>query len=69
MNQNINVTQQYMNALQRSDQMIQTFAAHLSILKHQLSLYSDEHKRAHLFIKLRFELHVIITNVQSISIT
>ena len=45
------------------------FAAHLSILKHQLSLYSDEHKRAHLFIKLRSELHVIIINVQSISIT
>ena len=32
-------------------------------------MYSDEHKRAHLFIKLRFELHVIITNVQLISIT
>ncbi len=45
------------------------FATHLSTLKHQLSLYSDEHKRAHLFIKLRSELHVIITNVQSISIT
>ncbi len=41
----------------------------MSTLKHQLSLYSDEHKRAHLFIKLRFELHVIITNVQLISIT
>jgi len=41
----------------------------LNILKHQLSLYSDEHKWAHLFIKLRFELHVIITNVQLISIT
>ena len=49
--------------------MIQMFAAHLSTLKHQLSLYSDEHKRTHLFIKLRSELHVIITNVQSISIT
>ena len=49
--------------------MIQTFATHLSILKHQLSLYSYEHKRAHLFIKLRFELHMIITNVQLISIT
>ncbi len=45
------------------------FATHLSILKHQLSLYSDEHKRAHLFIKLRSELRVIITNVQLISIT
>ncbi len=41
----------------------------MSILKHQLSLYSDEHKRAHLFIKLRSELRVIITDVQSISIT
>ncbi len=69
MNWNINVTQQYVNASQRLDQMIRTFAAHLSILKHQLSLYSDEHKRAHLFIKLKSELHVIITNVQSISIT
>ncbi len=69
MNQDINVTQQYMNALQRSDQMIWTFATHLSILKHQLSLYSDEHKRAHLFIKLKSELRIIITNVQSISIT
>ncbi len=45
------------------------FAIHLSILKHQLSLYSDDHKWAHLFIKLRSELRVIITNVQSISIT
>ncbi len=45
------------------------FAVYLSILKHQLSLYSDEHKWAHLFIKLRSELHVIITNVQSIFIT
>ncbi len=44
------------------------FAAHLSTLKHQLSLYNDEHKWTHLFIKLRFELHVIITNVQLISI-
>ncbi len=69
MNQDINVTQQYVNALQRSDQMIRTFATHLSILKHQLSLYSDEHKRAHLFIKLKSELRIIITNVQSISIT
>ncbi len=69
MNQDIDVTQQYTNASQRSDQMIWTFAAHLSILKHQLSLYNDEHKRAHLFIKLRSELRVIITNVQSISIT
>ncbi len=69
MNWNINVTQQYVNASQRSDQTIWTFATHLSILKHQLSLYNDEHKWTHLFIKLRFELHVIITNVQSISIT
>ncbi len=69
MNRGIDVTQQYANASQRSDQMIRTFAAHLSTLKHQLSLYSDEHKRAHLFIKLRPELRVIITNVQSISIT
>ncbi len=69
MNWDIDVTQQYANALQCSDQMIWTFATHLSTLKHQLSLYSDEHKRAHLFIKLRSELHVIITNVQSISIT
>ncbi len=69
MNRDINVTQQYANASQRSDQMIQTFAAHLSTLKHQLLLYSDEHKRAHLFIKLRSELRVIITNVQLISIT
>ncbi len=69
MNQSINVTQQYANALQHSDQMIWTFAVYLSILKHQLSLYSDEHKWAHLFIKLRSELHVIITNVQLILIT
>ncbi len=69
MNRDINMTQQYVNASQRSDQMIWTFAAHLSTLKHQLSLYSDEHKWTHLFIKLRSELRVIITNVQSISIT
>ncbi len=69
MNRDIDVTQQYANTLQRSDQMIRTFAVHLSTLKHQLSLYNDEHKRAHLFIKLRSELRVIITNVQSISIT
>ncbi len=69
MNWDINMTQQYANALQCSDQMIRMFAAHLSILKHQLSLYSDEHKWAHLFIKLKFELRVIITNVQLISIT
>jgi len=69
MNRDISVTQQYVNALQRSDQMIWMFATYLSTLKHQLSLYSDEHKWTHLFIKLRSELHVIITNVQSISIT
>ncbi len=69
MNRDINVTQQYVNALQRSNQMIWMFATHLSTLKHQLSLYSNEHKWTHLFIKLRSELHVIITNVQSISIT
>ncbi len=69
MNWDINVTQQYANASQRLDQTIWTFAAHLSILKHQLSLYNDEHKRTHLFIKLRSELRVIITNVQLISIT
>jgi hypothetical protein len=38
----------------------------LSILKHQLWLYNDEHKWAHLFIKLKSKLHVIIINVQSI---
>ncbi len=69
MNWDIDVTQQYANASQRSDQMIWMFAAHLNILKHQLSLYSDEHKWVHLFIKLRSELRVIITNVQLISIT
>ncbi len=69
MNRDINVTQQYMNALQHLNQMIQTFATHLSTLKHQLSLYSDEYKWTHLFIKLRSELHVIITNVQLIFIT
>jgi len=69
MNQSIDVTQQYMNASQHSDQTIWMFAIYLSILKHQLSLYSDEHKWTHLFIKLRSELHVIITNVQSIFIT
>ena len=69
MNWSINVTQQYMNTLQRSDQMIQMFATHLSILKHQLLLYNDEHKWTHLFIKLRSELRVITTNVQSISVT
>ncbi len=45
------------------------FTIHLSTLKHQLSLYNDEHKWTHLFIKLKSELRVIITNVQSISIT
>ena len=69
MNRSIDVTQQYANASQHSDQTIWMFATHLSILKHQLSLYSDEHKWTHLFIKLRSELRVIITNVQSISIT
>ncbi len=69
MNWDIDVIQQYANASQRSDQIIWTFAAHLSIVKHQLSLYSDEHKRAYLFIKLRSELYVIITNMQLISIT
>ncbi len=69
MNWSIDVIQQYANTSQRSDQMIWTFATHLSTLKHQLSLYSDKHKRTHLFIKLRFELRVIITNVQLISIT
>ncbi len=44
MNQDINMTQQYANVLQRSDQMIQTFTVYLSTLKHQLLLYSDEHK-------------------------
>ncbi len=69
MNRSINVTQQYANALQRLNQMIWTFAVYLSTLKHQLSLYNDEHKWAHLFIKLRFELHVTIINVQLIFIT
>ncbi len=69
MNQSIDVTQQYVNASQHSDQMIWMFAVYLSILKHQLSLYNDEHKRTHLFIKLRSELRMIITNVQSIFIT
>ncbi len=67
--QDINVTQQYVNTLQCSNQMIQIFATHLNTLKHQLSLYSNEHKWTHLFIKLRSELHMIITNVQLISIT
>ena len=69
MNRSINMTQQYANALQHSDQMIWMFTIHLSTLKHQLSLYNDEHKWTHLFIKLKSELRVIITNVQSISIT
>ncbi len=69
MNQSIDVTQQYADTLQCSDQMIQMFTTHLNILKHQLSLYSNEHKWTHLFIKLKSELHMIFTNVQSISIT
>ncbi len=69
MNWSINMTQQYVNALQHLNQMIWMFAVYLSTLKHQLSLYSDEHKWAHLFIKLRFKLRIIITNVQLILIT
>ncbi len=69
MNQSIDVTQQYADTLQCSNQMIQMFTTHLNILKHQLSLYSNEHKWTHLFIKLKSELHMIFTNVQSISIT
>ncbi len=45
------------------------FVVYLSTLKHQLSLYSDEYKWTHLFIKLKSELRMIITNVQSISMT
>ncbi len=58
-----------MNTLKHSDQIIWTFATYLSTLKHQLSLYNDEHKWIHLFIKLRSELRMIITNVQLIFIT
>ena len=68
MNWNINVTQQYANALQHLNQIIWTFAVYLNILKHQLSLYNDEYKWIHLFIKLKFELHMINTNMQLISI-
>ncbi len=45
------------------------FVIYLSTLKHQLLLYSDKHKQTHLFIKLRFKLHVTITNVQLIFTT
>ncbi len=69
MNWSIDITQQYVNALQRLNQMIWMFAVYLSILKHQLSLYSNEHKWTHLFIKLRSELHITITNVQLIFMT
>jgi hypothetical protein len=69
MNWSIDMTQQYANTLQWLNQMIWMFAIFLSILKHQLSSYNDEHKWAHLFIKLRSELRVIIINVQSISNT
>ncbi len=69
MNWSIDMIQQYANALQHSNQLIWMFAVYLNTLKHQLSLYNDEHKWIHLFIKLRSELHVIITNVQSIFIT
>ncbi len=34
MNQDINVIQQYVNALQRSNQIIWTFAVYLNTLKH-----------------------------------
>jgi hypothetical protein len=69
MNWSINMTQQYANALQWLNQMIQTFMIFLSTLKHQLSSYNNKHKRTHLFIKLKSELCVIIINVQSISNT
>ncbi len=44
MNWSINMTQQYANALQHLNQMIWMFAVYLNTLKHQLSLYNDEHK-------------------------
>ncbi len=67
-NQDINMIQQYVNVLQHLNQIIWMFAIYLNILKHQLSLYSDEHKWTHLFIKLKSALCMIITNVQSIFI-
>jgi hypothetical protein len=66
MNWSINMIQQYVNTLQWFNQMIRMFAIFFNTLKHQLSSYNDEHKRAYLFIKLRSELRVIIINVQSI---
>ena len=65
-NRQIDVAQAYAEASQRSHQSVRTFAAYLSTLENQLPAYNEEHRRSHLFTKLRPELRIAITNVQSV---
>ena len=69
MNRDIDVTQQYVNASQFSNQTVRFFAVYLSTLKNDLLVYTNEQKQSYLFIKLRSEIRMIIINVQSVFIT
>ncbi len=69
MNRDIDVTQQYVNASQLSNQTVRFFAVYLSTLENDLSVYTNEQKQSHLFIKLRSEIRMIIINVQLVFIT
>jgi len=55
-------TQAYTETTQKPDQTVYTFAAYLSILKAQLSLYNEDQLVMHFFIKLHFELKKTLFN-------
>ena len=61
--------QVYMKTMQRLNQTVHIFVAHLSILKTQLSLYREDQLMMHLFTKLQPEIRKALFNYQDLSIS
>jgi hypothetical protein len=55
----------FSNTKQEKKQLMQVFDAFLNNLENQLTLYIEEQRIIHLFIKLRSKLRVALTNYQN----
>jgi hypothetical protein len=65
-NRGISTMQRFQDAAQLPNQSVHAFATYLETLEADLPPYSDEHRRQHIFTKLKPEIRSAITNYQDI---
>jgi len=66
MNHQLHNAQTYTEAIQKLSQSVHTFAAYLSTLKVQLTLYNEKQLIMHFFTKLQLKIKKILLNYQDL---